>query len=122
MARIPVSRLDGGDTTTPAPAPAPARVDTSTLAGVLAASGETPTPVAQPFTQPMTIAGQTPAPATDPLKNKAVKPQAPAGYEYAWIGGTTTDSWQLYKSATPATGGGVVTPTTPTAQIGRAHV
>ena len=37
----------------------------------------------------------------DPLKNKAVKPTAPTGYQYTWIGGTSTGSWTLYKS--PAT-------------------
>ena len=64
-----------------------------------------PTPA--PFTQPMTIAGINPPPATtesDPLKNKSVKPSAPAGYHYTWIGGTTTGSWQLYKDA-PLPGG-----------------
>ena len=33
----------------------------------------------------------------DPLTNKAVKPEAPAGTHYTWIGGTTTGSWKLYK-------------------------
>lgn len=59
------------------------------------------------FTQPMTIAGITPPPATtktvtDPLKDKSVKPSAPQGYHYQWIGGTTTGSWKLYKD-TPGT-------------------
>lgn len=54
---------------------------------------------------------------SDPLKNKAVKPDAPAGYHYTWIGGTTTGSWVLYKDAVIAPtsggggGGGVITPT-----------
>jgi hypothetical protein len=39
--------------------------------------------------------------AEDPLKNKAIKPTAPTGYQYTWIGGTTTGSWTLYKN--PAT-------------------
>jgi len=39
----------------------------------------------------------------DPLTNKAVKPEAPAGTHYTWIGGTTTGSWKLYKDVvTPA--------------------
>lgn len=41
--------------------------------------------------------------APNPLKNKAVKPDAPAGYHYTWIGGTTTGSWVLYKDS-PTTG------------------
>ena len=63
--------------------------------------------------------GTTPPPTTttsDPLKNKAVKPEAPAGSHYTWIGGTNTGSWVLYKDtpgATPtttgATGGGTTT-------------
>jgi hypothetical protein len=48
--------------------------------------------------------------ASDPLKNKAVKPtDAPAGKYYAWIGGTDTGSWQLYDIpgyGTTGTGGG----------------
>ena len=57
----------------------------------------------------------------DPLKNKAVQPEAPAGYRYTWIGGTKTGSWKLYKNtpgATPtptpsagAAGGGATTAT-----------
>lgn len=43
---------------------------------------------------------------TDPLKNKAVKPtDAPAGFHYTWIGGTTTGSWVLYKDS-PGIGSG----------------
>ena len=41
------------------------------------------------------------------LKNKAVKPDAPEGFHYTWIGGTTTGSWVLYKDS-PAVGGGNV--------------
>ena len=41
------------------------------------------------------------------LKNKAVKPDAPEGFHYTWIGGTKTGSWVLYKdSPAPVTGGG----------------
>jgi NADPH-dependent ferric siderophore reductase len=37
--------------------------------------------------------------ASNPLFNKAVKPtDAPAGMYYAWIGGTNTGQWQLYKA------------------------
>ena len=61
-------------------------------------------------------------PSSDPLKNKAVKPVAPAGYEYAWIGGTTTGQWKLYKSSptAPAAGGasaGIAGTTPPTGLI-----
>jgi hypothetical protein len=35
--------------------------------------------------------------AKDPLLNKSVMPDAPAGYEYKWIGGTNTGKYQLYK-------------------------
>ncbi len=45
----------------------------------------------------------------DPLKNKGVKPDAPAGYVYQWIGGTKTGSWKLYKTATSGTGPSVNT-------------
>lgn len=34
--------------------------------------------------------------ASNPLKNKAVQPTAPAGFRYTWIGGTNTGQWQLY--------------------------
>ena len=34
--------------------------------------------------------------ADNPLLNKAVKPTAPAGKYYSWIGGTDTGQWQLY--------------------------
>ena len=75
-------------------------------------------PQAKPFTQPMTIAGQTPPPATatttDPLKDKSVKPEAPAGSHYTWIGGTTTGQWQLYKDA-PS--GGAPAGGAPTGQV-----
>ena len=58
------------------------RPDLATVDSNTAVVGSTPAaPVAQPFTQPMTIAGQTPPPATatttDPLKDKSVKPEAP---------------------------------------------
>jgi hypothetical protein len=37
--------------------------------------------------------------ATNPLKNKAVKPSdAPAGFRYAWVGGTDTGQWKLYSA------------------------
>ena len=42
----------------------------------------------------------------DPLRDKTVAPQAPAGQHYTWIGGTTTGSWQLYKDAPIAGSGG----------------
>ena len=41
----------------------------------------------------------------NPLLDKSNKPEAPAGYEYAWIGGTNTGQYQLYKLP-PAGGGG----------------
>jgi hypothetical protein len=37
--------------------------------------------------------------AANPMFNKSVKPVAPAGFYYAWIGGTNTGQWTLYKSA-----------------------
>jgi len=52
--------------------------------------------------------------AENPLLNRAVKPNAPAGKYYTWIGGTDTGSWQLYdipnygiipQNATPGAGG-----------------
>jgi hypothetical protein len=45
----------------------------------------------------------------DPLFNKAAgAPNAPEGYEYTWIGGTTTGQWKLYKlpDNTQGTGSG----------------
>lgn len=54
-----------------------------------------------------------PTPTVDPLKNKTIKPAAPTGYHYTWIGGTNTGSWVLYKDSVnptnpnpPAPGGG----------------
>ena len=89
----------------PAPA-APSQVNTTTLAGIAAASNP-PAPAGS-------VAAASPAApvpaATDPLKNKAVQPTAAPGFHYTWIGGTTTGSWQLYKDAgAPAgpSGGGV---------------
>jgi len=32
------------------------------------------------------------------LKDKSIQPEAPPGYRYTWIGGTTTGSWVLYKN------------------------
>jgi len=43
----------------------------------------------------------------NPLLDKSNKPEAPAGYEYAWIGGTNTGQYQLYKLPPAAGGGGV---------------
>ena len=52
--------------------------------------------------------------AENPLLNRGVKPNAPAGKYYTWIGGTDTGSWQLYdipnygiipQNATPGAGG-----------------
>lgn len=53
----------------------------------------------------------------DPLKDKSNPPSAPAGYEYKWIGGTTTGSWKLYKLPSAPTGGsgGVISSTPVTA-------
>jgi len=48
------------------------------------------------------------AAAEDPLLNKSVQPNAPAGYKYTWIGGTNTGAWQLYKLADASSGGGVI--------------
>jgi hypothetical protein len=44
--------------------------------------------------------------AADPTYNKAVKPEAPAGYRYVWIGGTNTGQWTLYANTAAATDGG----------------
>lgn len=71
-----------------------------------------PTPSATKFTPAVSATTSAPTgiatgtylnPANDPMKNKAVKPVAPAGYHYTWIGGTTTGSWQMYKDAVGTT-------------------
>lgn len=54
--------------------------------------------------QAATAAARTTAAASDPLLNKGVAPEAPAGYEYTWIGGTNTGSWKLYKLPTNTQG------------------
>ena len=63
---------------------------------------------------------QPSATTTDPLKDESVKPEAPAGSHYTWIGGTTTGQWQLYKDA-PSGGApaGVAAPAggAPTGQV-----
>jgi hypothetical protein len=46
--------------------------------------------------QAATAAARAAEVATNPLKNKAVRPTAPAGFRYTWIGGTNTGQWQLY--------------------------
>jgi hypothetical protein len=58
--------------------------------------------------QAATAAARAAEVAANPLKNKAVKPSAPAGFKYTWIGGTDTGQWQLYKvsDAVPTPGGG----------------
>lgn len=43
--------------------------------------------------------------ATEPLFNKAVKPEAPAGKRYVWIGGTNTGQWTLYDNVAGAAAG-----------------
>lgn len=45
--------------------------------------------------------------ASNPLKNKAIQPTAPAGFRYTWIGGTNTGQWQLYRVVPGASSGGV---------------
>lgn len=45
----------------------------------------------------------------DPLKNKAVQPDAPEGYRYIWVGSTKGGSWKLYKAGTPAAPSGTTT-------------
>lgn len=101
---MPRERLIDDSSSTLTPAQIQAQVEQEAARAALASN----TVNAQPFTQPMTIAGQVPASASvaDPLKNKAAQPEAPAGYHYTWIGGTDTGSWKLYKDApgTPTTG------------------
>lgn len=52
----------------------------------------------------------------DPLRNKSVQPDAPAGYVYKWIGSTANGSWQLYKSGTSTSSTPTPTPTPPAPQ------
>jgi hypothetical protein len=37
---------------------------------------------------------------SNPVFNKASEPQAPAGFKYTWIGGTSTGKWELYPVST----------------------
>jgi antitoxin component HigA of HigAB toxin-antitoxin module len=68
--------------------------------------------------------------ASDPLFNKAVQPEAPAGYRYTWIGGTSTGQWKLYQTtpaggAAPAgggMGGGAATPAAKPTVVGNKTV
>lgn len=58
---------------------------------------------------PVTPVTPTPTKDTttkDPMRNKNVMPDAPAGYVYKWIGSTANGSWVLYKSGTGSSGGG----------------
>ena len=80
---------------TPTAVTATGSVNTTTLAGIAAAS----TPVATPTPTPTNTVG-------DPLKDKNNKPVAPTGSHYTWIGGTTTGSWVLYKDPTTVSVGG----------------
>lgn len=62
-------------------------------------------------TRAETAAARAELAATDPTFNKAVKPEAPAGYRYTWIGGTDTGQWVLYANTggfatSGGTGGG----------------
>ena len=54
--------------------------------------------------------------AAEPLTNKSVTPQAPAGTTAVWIGGTTTGSWKFQTNTPqgPVGGGGGGQPTGPT--------
>lgn len=66
-----------------------------------------PAPIASgSYLNPTPATPAAPAPGPDPLKNKAVKPDAPSGYHYTWIGGTTTGSWVLYKDSPSGPVGG----------------
>lgn len=56
--------------------------------------------------QAATAAARAAEVATNPLKNKAIQPAAPAGFRYTWIGGTDTGQWQLYSVIPTATSGG----------------
>lgn len=56
--------------------------------------------------QAATAAARAAEVASNPIKNKAVKPAAPAGFKYTWIGGTDTGQWQLYKLADVVPNGG----------------
>jgi hypothetical protein len=42
----------------------------------------------------------------DPLKDKSVKPEAPAGYVYIWVGSTKNGSWQLYRGGSSSSSSG----------------
>jgi hypothetical protein len=57
----------------------------------------------------------------NPLLNKAVKPTAPAGTYYSWVGGTDTGQWQLYNAPVTTSATAIVNQTPPvvsTAAVG----
>jgi hypothetical protein len=56
--------------------------------------------------QAATAAAREAEVAANPLKNKSIKPSAPAGFKYTWIGGTDTGQWQLYKTSDVVSGNG----------------
>ena len=92
-------------TSTPAPAP----VTPASIAAAQAAVAATEKIAAKTETAAVR--------AAEPLTNKSVTPQAPAGTTAVWIGGTTTGSWK-FQTNTPqgpvGGGGGGGQPTGPT--------
>lgn len=119
-------------------------VNTTTLAGVNAASTPAPTPVAATGleaqvglssseltklpteTNTQFLARVNAAKAAEratsikanPLLDKSVTPKAQSGYEYKWIGGTNTGQWQLYKLPPSSVSGTSADGTTPKLKFG----
>ena len=91
-------------TSTPAPAP----VTPASIAAAQAAVAATEKIAAKTETAAVR--------AAEPLTNKSVTPQAPAGTTAVWIGGTTTGSWKFQTNTPqgPVGGGGGGQPTGPT--------
>ena len=92
-------------TSTPAPAP----VTPASIAAAQAAVAATEKIAAKTETAAVR--------AAEPLTNKSVTPQAPAGTTAVWVGGTTTGGWK-FQTNTPqgpvGGGGGGGQPTSPT--------
>ena len=112
MARLSADELiDGGDVTTSVSTVQTDYGNRGMYDSVIPATGTSAADLAaainySPESAAVASAGaKQPDVVVDPLRNKSVKPDAPAGKQYIWIGGTATGQWQLYSTPQGPTGG-----------------
>jgi len=118
MARLSADELiDGGDVTTSVSTVQTDYGNRGMSDSVIPATGTSAADLAaainySPESAAVASAGaKQPDVVVDPLRNKSVKPDAPAGKQYIWIGGTDSGQWQLYSTPQGPTGGPTSGPT-----------